>query len=174
MEDQEKSGERASDSTSDEDRGSKRNSFSAWLNKQSLPRILGLLLGNTRDLELRLIDKQKEVDYLKSQVDKWQNQCIAFQDSSLLSKGMKPTTPVENQTPQPNTQIKSTLPGESLAIASEIDRLTEVWKYRPNDLEDEINDLLAVNTPRNKMIVERFTAYLQSIPSDEQGVVILQ
>lgn len=145
-------------------------SIKSWLSRHSV----------MHTLEQRLLDKDKEIEYLKSQVKRWEDRCIAFQDSMLLSKGMRSTNTVatnnNEQAQQVTTQTNKSLPGESLFIESELDRLKETMIYRPKELEEEINDLLAQPTPRNKMIVKRFTDYIESLPEEktESGVLVIQ
>lgn len=146
--------------------------FSAWLGKQSLTRLLGLLVGNTRDLELRLIDKDKEIDWLRSQLIDSQKQLISFQDSVLLSKGMIATQSSASKNNGNGHQTVTYAPGERLAIEDEIDRLRDMLIYKPGEVEEALDDLLATNTPRNKEIVRRFTEWVDAIPDVDDGVVI--
>jgi hypothetical protein len=177
MQEQEKSEERSVSSDKkpslDNSWGSRTTrSFFAWF---SIPRLVGLLLGNSRDLESQIDDKNKEIEYLKSQIDRWQNQCIAFQDTTLLGKGMRATvSSSNNQSTTQTKQIKTNVPSENLAIAAELDRLIDVLIHRPKDIEDTIKDLEAQPNPRNKIILEKFYTYVEAMPDTEQGVIVMQ
>lgn len=160
--------------------------FRAWVGRQSLPRTLGLLVGNTRDLELRLKEKEEysqillkekdaRIEYLETQVAKLQDHSIALQDSYLIGKGMLPTQP-EAKATQQNYSPKTTstvLPGEKYAIESMLDELKEIFVLRPQEAQERYDDLLATGRPRDKEIARRFALWLDAFP-DPVSVVIQQ
>jgi hypothetical protein len=146
--------------------------FSSWLGKQSLTRLLGLLVGNTRDLELRLVDKNGEITWLRTQLINSQSQLQAFQDSILTSKGMLSTSPLATKSNNNQGQTINYAPGEKLAIENEVDKLRELLIYKPDEIEEAVADLLATNTPRNKEIVRKFYIWIETMPDSNDGVII--
>lgn len=147
-------------------------------NLLSLPRVIGHLLGNSRDLEriiserdLLIAQKDAETAWLREQVKFWSERCLEFQDSVLLSKGMRQTRPVA---PQNGREIGSTVPGPSqrMAIDTEVDKLKEMLIYRPSEVNERLSDLEAVNTPFTKEVVRQFYAYVESVSADSAGIVI--
>ena len=128
--------------------------------------------------ELLLKEKDTQITHLKEQLSETQKQLFALQDSVLISRGQIATqSENKQQTTKTEQIVNRRAPGENLAIESEIDRLKDVLMYRPNDLEEEINNLLAVNSPRNKEIVrlfyERYIAASSIESENNDGVTIM-
>jgi len=140
---------------------------------QSLPRILGLLFGNTRDLEARIADRDAVIERLKSDIEWYRQQNIALQDSFLLSRGNKPTVA---EAPPPPLEQPTRVIGraESLAVEIEADKLVELMFYDPQEMEAKVEDLTKSNRARDKEILKRLEVRLAEMPPDSpfDGVVI--
>lgn len=153
--------------------------FFNWLGKQSIPRILGLLVGNTRDLENQIKSKDEaltsaillkdgEIIFLRKQLVKANKRLTFFQDSVLLAKGMK-STQKSQVWQKPESTVVAPTPGQNMAIESEISRLQDVFIYRTNDIDQELADLLAINTPRSKMVYKRFVEWVDALPINDSA-----
>jgi hypothetical protein len=170
----------------------------AWVGRQSLPRLLGILFGNTRELETRLADqtfqherdlkakddeisrilqeKDVEVSYLYARIEKIEDQLIGLQNSVLLSRGMVTSHAASTPDAKPPAPKMHVTPSaiDSIAINAEVDRLQEMWHYRPMEFQETIGDLLAQGGNHNKLILERINKWLDEIPEIEEGVVVAQ
>jgi hypothetical protein len=156
----------------------------AWLGRQSLPRIIGLFLGNTRDLEnqlkakdeqltLLLKDKNERIIFLEEQVRFLSEHCKGIQDSYLISKGQLSSTPQNVSQPKQTETITKNAPIQTMAVNKEVMRLAEIMHYRPNDLNKELAPYETPRTPFEKEVHKLFYEYInRPEPPEEKGVII--
>lgn len=156
----------------------------AWLGRQSLPRLLGLLVGNTRDLEQQLIlqeaqwharleDRDRYITWLEGQVETFQKQLTAFQNSLLVSKNMLPTEPVTTAPSIQERAVNMQLPEVRMTVLAGLDELKEMYLYRPKEAEEKIKDLEVSQRPIDKEIHRQFLIWLlHDQPEELSGVVI--
>jgi len=158
--------------------------FLNWLSKQSLPRLIGLFVGNTRDLEQRLmsesiendrllLEKDKEIDYLKSRIGYLEKKFGELQDSILLGKGMSISS--DSSLHRNDNGFKTVVrptPNINFAMASEVDRLWDIMLHRPGDISIELENLLASHKPNKMEIYKQFVNRVNEIPDNDEGVII--
>lgn len=145
--------------------------FSAWLARQSLPRLLGLLFGTTRELEQRLDDKDRIIGSILEQVEWWKRRYVALEDSYLLSQGHRPTDIVLPPTPPSSVSRNSNQHG----INVEVDKLMELMSIKPLEADERVADLIRSTRPRDKEILRRFMLQFQQLPpidDPNSGVII--
>lgn len=160
-------GDRASDVVDNNRSRSRSAAFFAWLSKQSLPRFLGLLVGDTRALEARLADKDKEIEWLRARLD------AQYPVASEASGSLDLQLPVKSS-PLPTSIQRNVNP--ILSHALELDQLKELFLYSPQEVLQKIGDLQANPTPRNKQILVEYEKWLDSLKIDDtprDGVVIM-
>lgn len=150
------------------------NRFTAWVSHQSVPRLLGLLLGNTRELETALAKAEEEVlrvrseaakeqTLLRSEADKreqfWQTKFGELSDSVLLSKGLLPMSLEARELAsahgskviEPKNSVKQ------MELEIEADKLLEMLQHGDfTALQNQIEDLLQSNQPKDKRILQLY------------------
>lgn len=150
--------------------------FSKWIGKQSLSRFIGVLLGNTRELEIQITDREKQIEWLKERLSKTEEQLFGLQNSFLISKGMLPTSQA-NSNVSNTPQYTSSNPGTNLDLETGIDKLKDMYFHRPGEVDEALGDLLATGKPRDKEVVRRFALWvseLQIEDKENEGTVIQQ
>lgn len=152
-----------------------QNQFTAWLSRQSIPRLLGVLFGNVHDLEARLRDQDAEIKRLCDDIEWWKTQHTALTNSFLLSRGDRPLS-AEPPAPPVERPPRFT-PGEQLAVEIEAEKLAELMIYDPAEMQVRVEDLLRSPQRRDKEILRRLDMKLALMPLDDgphDGVVIAQ
>ena len=143
----------------------------AWLSRQSLPRFLGILLGNSRELEIRLAEKDREIERLAAEIEWWRAQYTALTDSFLLARGNRPVDPAAVT---PATNGARPVPAvEKYAVDVEAERVMEMLYYRPQDFMLRVEELEHSQSPRDQEILRRVKRRIDETPEpSNDGVVI--
>lgn len=142
-----------------------RHRFLNWFLQLSIPRAISSVLGNSKEYEERIKQLEaahrREVDQLRGEID-WLRSCFRdLSDSVLLSKGMKPTSlPLTAPVNNGNTTVVSS--ADRYAIDAEVDKIKEMFYYRPAEVDGYIADLEARNRPRDREVLRRLKIWLDA------------
>jgi len=139
--------------------------FAAWVARQSTSRLLGLLVGNTRDLETRIAEKDQLLQRQNEELNWWRDRYGSLSDSVLLRQGMLPAsgTPVpttQRSAPGSATQVNRIVSARSIELDTEADRLLEAMQRGDKDVLERIDDLAASPRQKDKEVLKRFNALL--------------
>lgn len=153
-----------------------KRSLSDWLSQQSLPRLLGLFVGNTRDLERQLANLEREMNTRLEEKDAqlafkdrelkwWRKRYGRLTDSMLLRQGMMPVFGTEIPTTANRSTKTSTAPSRivsarSIEIDTEADRLLEMMQRGDAGVFEKIDDLGASSNQKDREVLKRFNARL--------------
>jgi len=157
--------------------------FLSWLGRQSLPRMLGLLFGNTRELEKSLERAEGELSRLrgeyvcreaasKAQLIEEAERAFAREsvlnarfdalvDSQLMSRGMLPMTAEARglTSGQGHKPIEPRNSPRQMEMEAEADRLLEMLQRGDMAaLNEKVEDMLQSNRPQDKRVLQLFDA----------------
>lgn len=151
------------------------NRFITWVSNQSVPRLLGLLFGNTRELEIALVKTEVEIVRVRREAETeikrlrdenkereafWQSGFRELSDSVLLSKGLLPLSRdardlVSSQSGSKVVEPKNSVKQMELEI--EADKLLEMLQHGDYAaLQNRIEDMLQSNQPKDKRILQLY------------------
>jgi len=147
------------------------NRFFNWLGKQSLQRLFGVILGNTRELEakIELLLKthvqtcefyqttiQQERERFDKILSEERERFREFQDRAMFKEGIIPTTsPLPGSTEQPKFT-----PIVNLELESMVDRLKDLYENNPEEAILYEEDLLFMKQPHMIEAVKRYHQWL--------------
>jgi len=172
------------------------NRFIAWVMHQSTSRLLGLLLGNTRELETALAKAEGEVLRVRSEASKeqallrneadrrerfWQTKFSELSDSVLLSKGLLPMSTEARKLASAHSSkvIEPKNSVKQMELEIEADKLLSMLQHGDFvALQNRIEDLLQSGQPKDKKILQLYAqreAELQAFEKNADigmGVVV--
>lgn len=148
--------------------------LAAWFARQSLPRFLGLLFGNGRELERLLEARDREIDRLREDVNWYRSQYVALTDSFLLSRGNRPVGDARDEAVTTGTTKTAVTMAERLAADIEVEKMMELLIYQPTELNVKVEGLIHSTRPRDKEVLRRFQIRLGDMPESNDGVVVAQ
>lgn len=162
--------------------------FNAWLSLQSLPRLLGLFVGNTRDLErqlanleremnTRLEEKDVQIAFKDRELKWWRKRYGRLTDSVLLRQGMRPVFGTEIPTTANRSSAVSTAPSRivstrSIEIDTEADRLLEMMQRGDAGVYERIDDLAVSSNQKDREVLKRFYSRILELEDIERKIDI--
>src|SRR5512143_3201842 len=161
-------------------------SFAIWVSRQSLPRLIGLLVGNTRNLEEAIVKAEAEIVRLRAEAiekesrlrceaveeltrtrleakereEKWSARFDALADSVLMNRGMLPATPeTREMVSAPQQPIEPQNSPRQMELEAEADKLLEMLQRGDiTGLTERINDLTESGRPVDRRVLQLFAA----------------
>lgn len=163
-------------------------SFRSWIARQSFPRLLGLLVGNTRELEQALARAESEAIYFQweaaslrketqKEIEWWRTRYQELSDSVLLSKGILPTSAEARNAVTGQSQFVQTgeprISPKQLELEAEADKLIEMLQRGDVfALQEKIEDMLASGRPNDKRILQLYAKREQELSGFERDAEI--